>query len=221
MVKTIQGKKKHTKIGPIKDEQNNIITDDFGKTKSFNSFFTSVGSKLASDIIPVEGFKNLEHFHRIIPTISTISVDTEKIRTSIKRVAKPGYGYGANNITSTEINLVGNFASDGLRHVIEKSINKSKYTNMWKISKVKTIFKKGSQLDRGNYRPISLLSIQGKVLENIIEDEIDRHFLQNPWIYNEHQWGFKKGRSLELLMLHLTETWKEALDQGKLSEYYL
>ena len=152
----MQDKKKHTKIGPIKDEHNNIITDDFGKTESFNNFFTSVGSKLASDIIPVEGFKSLEHFHRITPTISTISVDTEKIRESIKRAAKPGKGYGVDNITSTELNLAGNFVSDGLRHVIEKSIDKSKYPNMWKISKVKTIFKKGSQLDRGNYRPISL-----------------------------------------------------------------
>ena len=136
-------------------------------------------------------------------------------------MAKPVKGYVADNITSTKLNLVGNFASDGLRHVIEKSIDKSKYPNMWKISKVKTMFKKGSQLDRGNYRPISLLSILGKVLKNIIADEIDRHFLENPGIYNEHQWGFKKGRSPELLMLHLTETWKEALDQGKLSEYYL
>ena len=130
-------------------------------------------------------------------------------------MAKPRKGYGVDDITSTELNLVGNFVLDGLRHVIEKSIDKSKYPNTWKLSKVKTIFKKGSQLDRGNYRPISLLSIPGKVPENIIADEIDRHFLQNPGIYNEHQWGFKKGRSQELLMLHLTETWKEALDQEK------
>ena len=136
-------------------------------------------------------------------------------------MAKPGKGYGVDNITSTELNLVGNFAPDGLCHVIEKSIDKSKYPNMWKISKVKTTFKKGSQLDRGNYRPISLLSIPGKVLENIIANEIDGHFLQNPGIYNKHQWGFKKGRSPELLMLHPPETWKEVLDQRKLSEYCL
>ena len=83
---------------------------------------------------------------------------------------------------------------------------------MWEVNKVKSIFKEGSQLDRGNYRPITLLSIPGKVLESIIAHEIDTHFLQ---IHNNHQWGFKKGRSPELLMLRLTETWKEALDRGK------
>ena len=73
----------------------------------------------------MEGFNNLEHFHRITPTISTISVDTEKIRKGIKKVAKPGKGFGADNITSTELNSVGNFASEGLQHVIEKSIERS------------------------------------------------------------------------------------------------
>ena len=162
----------------------------------------------------MEGFNNLERFHRITPTISTTSVDTEKIRIGIKRVAKPGKGFETDNMTSTELNLIGDFASEGLQHVIEKSIERSKYPNMWKANKVKSIFKKGSQLDRGNYQPISLLSIPGKVLESIIADEIDTHFLQNPGIHN-HQWVFKKGRSPELLMLHLTEMWKEALDRGK------
>ena len=68
----------------------------------------------------MEGFNNLEHFHRITPTISTISADIEKVRKGIKRVAKPGKRFGADNITSTELNLEGDFASEGLQHVIEK-----------------------------------------------------------------------------------------------------
>ena len=64
-------------------------------------------------------------------------------------------------------------------------------------------------------RPISLLSIPGKVLESIIADEIDTHFLHTPGIHSNHQWGFKMSRSPELLMLHLNETWKESIDRGK------
>ena len=30
-----------------------------------------------------------------------------------------------------------------------------------------------------------------------------------------HQCAFMKGRSTELLLLHLTETWKDAIDKGK------
>ena len=39
----MQGKRKSTKIGPIKDE-NDIITDDLEKkAENFNNFFTSIG----------------------------------------------------------------------------------------------------------------------------------------------------------------------------------
>ena len=30
-----------------------------------------------------------------------------------------------------------------------------------------------------------------------------------------NQWGFSEGKSTELLLLHMTEIWKHALDQGK------
>ena len=114
----VQGKKKSIRISHIKHE-NDIITDDLKKAESFNNFFTSIGSKLESDLIPVDGFNNLEDFHKITPTIRTISVDTEKIKKGIKRVAKPEKGFGADTITSTELNVGENFAPEGLQHVIE------------------------------------------------------------------------------------------------------
>ena len=52
----MQGKKEHSNTGKMKDEKNNIITDDLGKAKSFNNFITCIGSKLAGTIITLEGF---------------------------------------------------------------------------------------------------------------------------------------------------------------------
>ena len=37
------------------------------------------------------------------------------------------------------------------------------------------IFKKGMREDSGNYRPISLTSIPGKVMEKIVLGDIERH----------------------------------------------
>eukprot|EP00794_Sanderia_malayensis_P001852 gene1852-2086_t len=69
-------------------------------------------------------------------------------------------------------------------------------------------------LDRGSYRPVSLLSIPSKIYESIICDDLGLHLKENN-ISNPHQWGFTKAKSTELLMLHLTEKWKAALDEGK------
>ena len=64
-----------------------------------------------------------------------------------------------------------------------------------------------------NFRPISLLSIPGKILEDIISNSIDNHIeAQN--LLSDNQWGFRKNHSTEGLLLHLTDTWKWALDNN-------
>ena len=91
----------------------------------------------------------------------------------------------------------------------------AQYPSSWRLSRVRAILHKGNKPDRGNYHPISLLNVPRKVYESIICDQLDSHITKNG-LSNKHQWGFTKGKSTELLMLHLTETWKNALDQGKI-----
>ena len=43
---------------------------------------------------------------------------------------------------------------------------------------------------------------------------IDAHLEDNE-ILNENQWGFRKRKSTEGLLLNLTENWKQTLDEGK------
>lgn len=71
--------------------------------------------------------------------------------------------------------------------------------------------KKGNTLDPYNHRPISLLSIPGKIFEKVVCNSLDDHILCNN-ILNDRQWGFRKSYSTESLLLHLTEIWKRGLD---------
>lgn len=75
------------------------------------------------------------------------------------------------------------------------------------------IFKKGSSSDANNYRPISLLCIPGKILEEVVSDTLNNH-METQGLLSHKQWGFWKNYSTESLLLHLTETWKNALDRG-------
>ena len=128
--------------------------------------------------------------------------------------SKPGKGSRHNNISSKDFHPVGDNASKGPNIVIRNSVEKAQHPSQWQVSKVRAAPKKRDKLERGNYRPISLLSIPSKIYDNLICEELDSHF-KNSNIINHHQWGFTKGKSTELLMLHLTEKWKAALEEGK------
>ncbi|KFP03769.1 RNA-directed DNA polymerase from mobile element jockey, partial [Calypte anna] len=45
----------------------------------------------------------------------------------------------------------------------------------WRIADVTPVYKKGKKEDPGNYRPVSLTSIPGKVMEQLVLVTISRH----------------------------------------------
>ena len=59
--------------------------------------------------------------------------------------------------------------------IFQQSIDQSRVPQQWRTANVIPIFKKGSKRDAANYRPISLTSHIGKLLERIIRDHILRH----------------------------------------------
>ena len=74
--------------------------------------------------------------------------------------------------------------------------------------------KKDDATEVGNYRPISLLSIRSKILESEVNDSLVHHVFKEHGLASDRQWAYWQGYSTELLLLHLTETWRKAVDSG-------
>jgi len=97
--------------------------------------------------------------------------------------------------------------------IYNKSISLGYLPADWKLAEVTAIYKKGSKSDARNYRPVSLTSVCCKVLESILRDHIMGYLLENDLISNK-QYGFVKGRSTMLQLLHMMDKWTDYLENG-------
>ncbi|PKU47409.1 rna-directed dna polymerase from mobile element jockey-like [Limosa lapponica baueri] len=72
----------------------------------------------------------------------------------------------------------------------------------WRLANVTHIHKKGQNDDRGNYRPVSLTSVPGKVMEQIILSAIMQHMKDNQAIGLSQHLFVKGSILLEKLAAH-------------------
>ena len=75
--------------------------------------------------------------------------------------------------------------------------------------------KKENALERKNHRSVSILSSSSKVLEKLLEMQLADGFL--PKIYNDCLSAFRAGFSCQHVLIHLCDTWRDALENGLLS----
>ncbi|KAK4824795.1 hypothetical protein QYF61_019463 [Mycteria americana] len=84
----------------------------------------------------------------------------------------------------------------------------------WRLANVTPIYKKGWKEDPGNYRPVSLTSVPGKLMEKIILSAITLHGEDNQGI-KPSQHGFRKGRSCLTNVISFYNKVTCLVDEGK------
>ena len=84
----------------------------------------------------------------------------------------------------------------------------------WRLADVTPIFKEGHKEDPGNYRPVSLTSVPGKVMEQIISGEIAWHVRGVQGI-RPSQHRFMKGRSCLTNLISFYDWVTRLLNEGK------
>jgi hypothetical protein len=98
-----------------------------------------------------------------------------------------------------------------LTSLFNLSLKTGKIPQDWRDANVTPLFKKGARDKPENYRPISLTSIVGKMLEAIIKDCIVEH-LDKFKLLLDSQHGFRKGRSCLTNLLDFMEVVTKFLD---------
>lgn len=82
------------------------------------------------------------------------------------------------------------------------------------------LFKKGSKLDPGNFRPVSILCSISKIVERIIYEQIDSYLAEHNLLF-DFQSGFRKAYSTDTCLLYLTDFIRKEVEQGNYCDMVL
>ena len=93
---------------------------------------------------------------------------------------------------------------DQVLHIVNLSISSEIVPTEFKKARVKPLFKKGSRLDAGNYRPVSILPVLSKILERAVNDQLNGYLVQKNLLY-DFQSGFRKGFSTDTCLMNLND----------------
>jgi len=71
--------------------------------------------------------------------------------------------------------------------IFAKSYETGSLPMAWKEAHITSIHKKGKTLATGNYRPVSLMPVIGKIMESIIRNRLVKHMMDHSLFCDAHQ----------------------------------
>ena len=86
--------------------------------------------------------------------------------------------------------------------LFNRSLQEKQYPKPWKKNNVVPLFKKGDKADSSNYRPVSLSSPIGKVMELVVFKNLYNH-LQSNNLLHKYQSGFVPGHSTTFQLIDI------------------
>ena len=104
--------------------------------------------------------------------------------------------------------------AEPLSIIYQRSLLTGEVPEDWRLANVTPIYKQGCREDPGNYRPVSLISVPRKIMEQIVLREITRHVQVNQGI-RPSQHGFTKGRSFLTNLISFYDLVTCLVDEGK------
>ena len=207
-------------------EKGNLVSAEKELATIMNNFYINIAKDLELKKDSKGKLNNLKDILKAYE--SRLSI--EKIKKAIKTTEK----FSFHNVKDDEVqkiimNLdgskatpVGDIPTDMLKQAIDihlliktqiiiMSIDNNCYPEDLKLAEVSPVFKKKDDLNKENYRPISVLSHVSKVFERVMYQQIEdfmKDKLSNLLI------GFRKNHNTQHCLTSLLERWKKTLDKG-------
>ena len=166
---------------------------------SFNTYFSTIcatseidnpNNVPSHDVYlnnPTEGDFNFEQIDNM-----TVLHYINKLKTSHSCVH--------DNISSNVLKIIAMEVSPCLTLIINQVLSTGQFPKNLKTAKVIPIHKTGDKSLMKNYRPISILPVVSKIIENVMYTQLTDYFTLNK-LFTSQQYGYRANRSTELAAL--------------------
>ena len=196
-------KKNNNSIGPLEDEEGNLVTDPKLMAHMFNSAFSrNFDSRSSTDIDTIKELFLSDLGSESDGLLSNLEITTEDVLSSIN-ASKSNQSSGEDGISTQLAKQLKAVLAPILAAIYNKCISDQQNIEETYVAIILPIYKKGMRTLCTNYRPIAKTSVISKLLERILVTKIEEHLIKYGYV-SDTQYGFTKGKSIQMQMLRYT-----------------
>ena len=193
----------------ILNENDIIINNPSQVAEIFNNFFKTV----ASDAIRkhrehTSVQKKWQEFDKIDSDFECRPVTVDLVMQRIKNI-NPKMASGYDNIPSKLIIIAYRELSLPISNLMNTGIRMKTSPTPIKFENFSPIFKSDDNMNKGNFRPVSILPVSSKLHEGILIDEILDHFRE---IFDVLPSVYRRHYSCQIIILKFVEDVKSVLE---------
>ncbi|KAK4819995.1 hypothetical protein QYF61_017374 [Mycteria americana] len=213
--KYISNKKRAKEIlHPLLDARGNIVAKDEEKAEVLNAFFASVFNSKTS-CSPGTQLPELEDRDR---EQNEAPITQGEMVSDLLHHLDTHRSMGLDGIHPRVLRELAEVFTKTLSILYQQSWLTTEVPVDWRLANVMPIDKKGWKENPGNYGPVSLTLVPGKVREQIVLSAIT-HLVQDNHMIRPSQRGFMKGRSYLTNLIFFYDKVTCLVDEGKAVDF--
>ena len=178
-------------------------SDHLTDTESIASILKSLENHPSVSLIGDQNLNSSFHFSEVDNDYVTKLLSKMNVKKST----------GSDNISTRLLKFSISEISQPLTDLINMSIRKNKFPDALKQAEVSPLFKKNDNMNKNNYRPVSILVCISKIFERVYSEQMTEFFDD---ILSISLSAFRKSYSCETVLIRLIEDWKALLDKQQI-----